>query len=69
MIRKCVQCGKLPRVRGLCTGCYNRTRRLVLSGTTTWEELEVQGKSLPAKPPGWAFKANARRVPVQGQTS
>ena len=32
--------------RGLCSGCYNTARRLVLQGRTTWEKLKAEGKSL-----------------------
>lgn len=42
-----------PRVRrGQCNGCYHSSRRLVIKGETTWEELESQGFAEPVAPSG-----------------
>jgi hypothetical protein len=60
VIQPCVQCpegAKLPaRYRGLCLGCYQRSRKHVQAGKTTWRALEQAGLALPPKPPtlpGW----------------
>ena len=43
-------CNNLRKSRGLCAGCYFNARKLVLSGCTSWEQLEWEGKA--AKPTG-----------------
>lgn len=44
-------CGRIAMCRGLSTGCYTRTRLRVKAGKTSWEQLEKDGKCLPAKDP------------------
>lgn len=38
------------RARGNCPSCYNAHAKLVDDGETTWEELELEGMSLPLLP-------------------
>lgn len=48
---KCLNpnCSRNVRVRGLCSACYLVAHNLILSGQTTWAELESLGKSRPPK--------------------
>ena len=62
-IQPCVQCpedAKLPAYsRGLCQRCYDRSRRQVRDGKTTWHALEQAGLALPPKAPpapGWGWR-------------
>lgn len=38
-------CGKPPAVnsKGLCLKCYSQAKKLVLAGSTTWEDLISKG--------------------------
>jgi hypothetical protein len=47
-------------IRGCCRGCYNKYQRSVLSGETTWEALEQEGKVAKAKPRNWRFDFRSR---------
>jgi hypothetical protein len=40
------RCKNPVKSRGLCRGCYQRARELVLSHQITWAELEENGKIL-----------------------
>ena len=42
-------CGKLLKTRGLCDSHLNELKRLVAAGDKTWEQLENEGRSKPAK--------------------
>jgi hypothetical protein len=48
-------CNEPVYSRGLCTNCYGAVRRRVVSGKTTWEQLEAKKIALPPK------KASGRR--------
>jgi hypothetical protein len=53
IVRPCRACGeRTGRRRGLCLPCYDRVRRTVRTGETTWAELEATGRALPAKSRG-----------------
>ena len=41
-------CGKPARIRGLFKVCYMALQRQVYLGRTSWEQLTVEGKCLPA---------------------
>ena len=51
-VSRCRVCNKVAKARGLCMAHYVDLRKLVISGTTTWETLEAQGRSVPPKGPG-----------------
>lgn len=40
-------CGRVSVSRGLCRGCYLKYWKRIARGTTTWEQLEAEGKVLP----------------------
>lgn len=42
---RCLTCKQRPRthIRGLCNLCYEKTRRKIREGLTTWKELENAG--------------------------
>lgn len=46
-------CGRIAENRGLCMRCYLRLRQSVISGKTTWRQLEESGQCLPAKKRAW----------------
>lgn len=41
-------CGGLVKSRGVCNCCYQGYNQMVKRGETTWEQLEAEGKTLPA---------------------
>lgn len=41
-------CGRPAETRGVCKSCYVHARVLVISGDSTWEELEQLGLVRPA---------------------
>lgn len=47
---KCLNpsCTNEAYARGLCKSCYGIAYRIVQDGIKTWEDLEEQGKCLPA---------------------
>src|SRR4051794_1070648 len=46
-LRPCLSCReRLPRSRGLCPTCYDRSGRAVRAGETTWSALEAAGLAL-----------------------
>lgn len=49
--KKCLNptCGSDAYARGLCQGCYNSARRLVVMNQTTWDHLKANGKCLSAR--------------------
>ena len=56
----CLQCpdGAKPfaRTRGLCSGCYYRSRLAVRQKKTSWTDLERAGLALPAQQRGQAWR-------------
>lgn len=53
----CLLCHRAVRARGVCEPHYISFSHRVKRGLTTWEALEAEGKTLPARPRG---KARAR---------
>ena len=43
------KCQNQAVTRGLCSGCYALVFKLIATGETTWQELEIKGKVLPKK--------------------
>lgn len=50
-MERCIvhECGREERSRGLCHACYMYARRRIDNGSTTWEEMEADGRCLPTK--------------------
>lgn len=42
-------CENVINTRGLCLAHYHQARRLIQAGSTTWERLRANGKSLPSR--------------------
>ena len=57
-------CGRIriSRGRGNCSSCYNKLKKLVQAGKTTWEKLIEQGKALPIEGHGAKLKRIMRRL-------
>jgi hypothetical protein len=41
-------CRRFSQRRGCCLVCYEKLRRAVAAGKTTWQQAEAQGLALPA---------------------
>jgi hypothetical protein len=66
MTISCLTCKeRLAYRRGNCLRCYDRYRKSVQAGKTTWAELEEKGLALKAKNPGvnWMFGGSGPKQP------
>jgi hypothetical protein len=54
-------CPHVARSRGLCDTHYGQVRERVRRGETPWEQLEREGRCLPAKPHPWRRRKEQRR--------
>ncbi len=54
----CLTCRERPaHLRGVCAPCYNRHKKAVREGKTTWAALVAAGRALDARPQGEGWRA------------
>jgi hypothetical protein len=70
MTNPCLSCSLLPATRrGCCSSCYERHRRAIHAGTTTWPALEALGLAAPGQPRGRAWMKGFRNWLAMGRVA